>query len=294
MRKAKILAVDDNMGNLIALTALLGTDYDVTTATSGEEALALIRASTNIDLILMDVQMPGMDGFECATRIKQTEHAREIPIIFVTAVYQDDPYVKRGYAVGGVDYFSKPFDPDLLKLKVGIYASVRQRAELLRERELRVRESEELLQAGRKSSAFLETVPVGVLIADVDGRIVQANEQIARIFRSSELTAHDDYGAILGWWDAEGRMIKEESGPLCRAIAGIAAHNVKLSVHALDGTPTTLVCSASPLLGRAGEIVGAVVVLQDLTAAKRVEQEIEDRLARLVTAGVQLEQAIEQ
>src|SRR4051812_30277906 len=113
MGKARILVVDDRRANLIALEAVLGADYEMLFAESGEEALAVMRSRQDVDLILMDVQMPDMDGFETAERIKQMDQVREIPIIFVTAIYTEDPFIRKGYQVGGIDYFSKPFDPEI-------------------------------------------------------------------------------------------------------------------------------------------------------------------------------------
>ena len=165
MKKPPVLAVDDTPGNLIALEAVLDRDFEVVPASSGAQALEILRKRPDIVVILMDVQMPIMDGYECAERIKQLPGCDDIPIVFITAVYREDPYVKRGYAVGGIDYFTKPFDPDLLRLKMGIYSSFRQKAAVLRERELRMVETEELLKAGRKLSAVLESLPVGILIA---------------------------------------------------------------------------------------------------------------------------------
>ena len=160
-RRARVLIVDDNPPNLLALAAVLESDYELAFANSGTEAIKLLEARADIDVILMDVHMPGLDGFETAARIKKMNDRAGIPIIFVTAVYQDDPFVKRGYEVGGIDYFSKPFDPEILKMKIAAYAAFRLKADLLRERELHIRESEELLRVGRKLSSMLESLPVG-------------------------------------------------------------------------------------------------------------------------------------
>src|SRR5688572_20501501 len=166
--KPTLLAVDDKRANLLAFEALLGEEYRVLFANSGAEALAMLeKQSATIDVVLLDVQMPGMDGFETAAAIKRIDGARDIPIIFVTAVYNEDPHVKLGYASGGIDYFSKPFDPDILRLKLRVYASFRQREAILRQRELHIRESEELLRVGRKLSSLLEGLTVGVLIAEI-------------------------------------------------------------------------------------------------------------------------------
>jgi two-component system, sporulation sensor kinase E len=144
--------VDDKRANLLALEAVLGTDYQVLFASSGEEAIALVRRRDDIDLVLMDVQMPELDGFETATRIKQMKDRQDIPIIFVTAIYTEDPWIRKGYEVGGIDYFSKPFDPEILKMKVAVYSAFHRKAHFLRERELHLRESEELLKVGRPAS----------------------------------------------------------------------------------------------------------------------------------------------
>jgi CheY-like chemotaxis protein len=207
--------------------AVLGADYELLFAESGEETLALIRARQDVDLILMDVQMPDMDGFETAERIKQMESAREIPIIFVTAIYTEDPFIRKGYEVGGMDYFSKPFDPEILKMKVAVYASFRQKAQFLRERHLR--ESEELLRVGRKLSSVLESLPVGVLIADADGRIGQATEEASRILNTADSSDGESYGEILGWWDSAGKLLKQ--GPLARALPeGVTWHSERLDI----------------------------------------------------------------
>src|SRR5258706_12024292 len=127
LTKSTLLIVDDKRANHLALAALLDEEYQLVFADSGEEALRVLRRQSDIDVIQQDIQMPGMDGVQTATAIKKIDADRDVPIIFVTAVYHEDPYVKRGYAVGGVDYFSKPFDPGILKLKLRIYASFRTR-----------------------------------------------------------------------------------------------------------------------------------------------------------------------
>jgi response regulator RpfG family c-di-GMP phosphodiesterase len=197
MKKPSILAVDDTPANLIALESVLDRDFELVTASSGSKALEILEQRSDIVVVLMDVQMPIMDGYETATRIKKIPACQDIPIVFITAVYHEDPHVKRGYEVGGVDYFSKPFDPELLRLKMGIYSSFRQKAAVLREREQHIRETEELLAAGRKLSALLESLPVGVLIADVDGRICQTNDEVSRICKATETINHDDYGELI-------------------------------------------------------------------------------------------------
>lgn len=288
--KPTILAVDDTPSNLVALEAVLEREFDLRCARSGQEAIAMLQRQPDVDVILMDLQMPIMDGFETASRIKKLPECQDIPIVFITAVYSEDPHVKRGYAAGGVDYFTKPFDPDLLRLKLGIYASFRQRSAVLKERERQIKETEELLQAGRKLSAVLESLPVGVLIADVDGRICQSNEEVSRICESVDLVENDAYGALLAWWDSSGQLIKDHGAPLSAALRGTTTHREVRQIQCLDGSRKAVMMSASPLFGADGKIVGAVIVLQDVSEPKRIEAELEDRITRLVSLGIELEQ----
>ena len=290
-RKANVLAVDDKPGNLLALTAVLEDEYNVVGVDSGPEAIAALERH-DIDVILLDVQMPGMDGFETATRIRNFEAWKDIPIIFITAVFNEDPHIKRGYEVGGMDYFSKPFDPDILKRKIAVYASFRLKSDLLKERERHIRESEELLRVGRKLSAVLESLPVGVLIADPAGVIGQTTEEVSRILKAVEPVESDAYGRIIGWWDESGRMLKDKNGPLARAIhRGESSHGERMSIRCLDGSEKTILASASPLRRRDGRIAGAVVLLQDFTDTAKIGEDLQERVARLVGAGIQVEEA---
>jgi CheY-like chemotaxis protein len=294
MRKPKVFIVDDKPANHLALAAVLEENHELRFASSGPEALEMLERSPDVDVILMDVHMPEMDGFECALRIKKTERMRDIPIIFVTAVYQDDPFVKRGYEVGGIDYFSKPFDPEILRMKVAAYAGLRQREQVVRERELHIRESEELLRVGRKLSALLESLPVGVLMADVDGRICQSTDMAQRILKADP-SDEDSYGALLGWWDSSGQMIKDENGPLARALrSGETTHSEPLPIRCLDGTTKTILASVSPLHGLDGRIVGAVILIRDVTEAKKIEEDLAQRVTKLIGLGVELEESTAQ
>lgn len=294
-RKANILAVDDKRANLIALEATLGEAYNLRLAHSGREAVELLAQNPDaVDLILMDVQMPEMDGFEAASKIKNLPGCDDIPIIFITAVFTEDPFVKRGYEAGGIDYFSKPFDPDILRMKIAVYASYKLHDELLKARERSVKESEELLRVGQKLSLLLEALPIGVLIADVEGRICQTTEAVTRILGTVAPTQDDAYGEILGWWDASGRMLKNHQGPLARAIHhGEASHSEPLRILSLDGSSKSILISASPLRGLDGRIVGAVVLVQDLTESKKmIAEELERRVTNLISLGVELEETV--
>jgi PAS domain S-box-containing protein len=291
IQKARVLVVDDNRANLLALEAVLEKDFDLVLAKSGAESIDIIQKRQDIAVILMDVQMPEMDGFQAATQIKKIPACKDIPIIFLTAVYREDPYVKKGYETGGIDYLTKPFDPDILRTKVAIYASHREKADLLKERERHIRESEELLRVGRKLSAVLESLPVGVMIADVEGRICEITEDVARVLGLTGPAEADAYGQILGWWDADGKAIKDAKGPLARALnRGERSHSEQVRIRCLDGSSKTILASASPLQQLDGAIVGAVVLIQDVTESKKIEEALEEQVNKLIALGVQLEE----
>ncbi|MBB6122172.1 response regulator [Nocardiopsis algeriensis] len=123
-QKANILLVDDRDENLIALeAALTSLDQNLVRASSGEEALKQLLG-TDFAVILLDVVMPGMDGFETAAHIKQREKTKDVPIIFLTAQEIDRHEVFRGYASRAVDFLLKPFDPWVLRSKVEVFVEL--------------------------------------------------------------------------------------------------------------------------------------------------------------------------
>ena len=131
---AKILIVDDKESNLLALENVLKSlKVGIVRASSGDEAL---RASLNHEfaLAILDVQMPAMDGYELAGLLRSDPHTRHVPIIFLSAVYFDDPYVFKGYSSGAVDFITKPFNPEILLSKVKVFLELdAQRAEIVRQ-----------------------------------------------------------------------------------------------------------------------------------------------------------------
>jgi CheY-like chemotaxis protein len=120
----RVLAVDDRRENLLALQAILeGLPIEVVAVTNGEDALKQLLVK-DYALILLDARMPGMDGFETARHVKQRERTRHIPILFLTAADYDPHMAFRGYQAGAVDYITKPFDPWVLRSKVGVFVDL--------------------------------------------------------------------------------------------------------------------------------------------------------------------------
>lgn len=153
---AKVLLVDDRRENLLALAAVLEpTGVEIVQASSGKAALKALLAS-DFAVILLDVQMPEMDGFETATLIKQRERSRNIPIIFVTAINTDERFAFRGYQTGAVDYLAKPIDPDMLRSKVRVFIDLHQQAKHIALQAERLRAAEQREAERRREAAVLE------------------------------------------------------------------------------------------------------------------------------------------
>lgn len=126
--KVNVLLVDDHPENLLALEAILDSlGQNLVRATSGAEALRNLL-NQDFAVILLDVQMPDMDGFETAALIRQRERSRHTPIIFVTAFNTSDNMVFRGYSLGAVDYLFKPIEPEILKSKVAAFIDLFQKS----------------------------------------------------------------------------------------------------------------------------------------------------------------------
>jgi CheY-like chemotaxis protein len=127
----KILIVDDREENLLALEAILGgLGHELLRATSGPQALKHLLVE-DVSLILLDVQMPEMDGYETAAHIKSRPRTQDIPIIFLTAIDREAHQAYRGYAAGAVDFLAKPFDPWVLRAKVEVFVGLQQERQRL-------------------------------------------------------------------------------------------------------------------------------------------------------------------
>src|SRR6476469_2425624 len=124
----KILAVDDREDNLFSIETILDQEnYTIVKANSGRAALKILLQQHDFTLILMDVQMPDMNGFETAALIYEREKLRHIPIIFITAHNAGDEKMYEGYKMGGVDFIYKPVNAELLKYKVSVFAELYQK-----------------------------------------------------------------------------------------------------------------------------------------------------------------------
>src|SRR5918993_4806737 len=136
----KILLVDDREDNLLSIEAILSpSGYKFYKASSGTEALKILLDETDFAIILMDVKMPILNGFETASLIYEREKLKHIPIIFITAHNQDEEFMFKGYKMGAVDFIYKPINPELLRFKVSVFAELYRKNHqlMLHERELK-------------------------------------------------------------------------------------------------------------------------------------------------------------
>jgi PAS domain S-box-containing protein len=277
-----LLVVDDRQENLLAIESVLtSADYRLVLASSGDEALKHLL-ERDFAVILLDVLMPGMDGFELATLIKQRERSRYTPIVFLTAASVDLDHIYRGYSVGAVDYLTKPIDADVLRAKVAIFVALyrkdlrlREQAEALRLAERREREHE--LAALRMASDqryrnLAEAIPDIVWTARRDGAITYFNR---RWFEYTGQTLGDAEGS--GWMsavhvdDAERCLKKWREG-----LATDEVFQLECRLRARDGvTFRWHLCRAVPELDGGGRVVGWLGTYTDLDDFKRARDAAE-------------------
>lgn len=183
-----VLIVDDRPANLIALEAILEPlKVDLVRANSGEDALRALLMQ-EFALILLDVQMPGLDGFRVASIIRERKRTRYVPIIFLTALSREAQHIFRGYEEGAVDYLVKPFDPHILRTKVRVFIDLWLKTALVEQKERQLREKELEAQAReseRRYRTLVDSMPVAVCVADARGDIHYAN-LVAREFSGQE------------------------------------------------------------------------------------------------------------
>jgi PAS domain S-box-containing protein len=185
--KINILVVDDRPENLLALRSILSTpEQNVVSADSGAEALkALLRH--DFAVILLDVIMPGMDGFETARLIRQRERSLHVPIIFLTANVTDINLIYRAYSIGAVDYLVKPVDADVVRAKVAVFVDLFRKGEQIRRQEEQLREAERqrsaaaLEESEAQYQATFQAAPIGIGQLGVDSRWLRVNQRLCEI-----------------------------------------------------------------------------------------------------------------
>jgi PAS domain S-box-containing protein len=257
-----ILLVDDQPENLRTLEAVLEPlGYPLRTASSGHGALRMLLEQ-DFAMILLDVRMPGLDGFETAQLVKERTRTRDIPIVFLTAARDEVSEIARGYGVGAVDYVLKPFDPDLLRSKVAVFAELEASRRALKR-------SEALL-----SGAF-EAAPIGKTVLDADGRIIRSNPAFARLV-GREPAELNGVAVVELCELADRSALLATLGEVRRAHAGYAEPeqpSVDLRLLSSAGSEVWVGMVASAI--EATELADPLLLAQwvDLTVRRRAEQD---------------------
>jgi PAS domain S-box-containing protein len=261
-RDAGVLLVDDQPENLLALEAVLKPlGLRTVRATSGEEALRKLLHD-DFAVILLDVQMPGMDGFETAEMIKMRERTQHIPIIFLTAIDKERQQVFRGYSVGAVDYLFKPFDPNVLRSKVGVFVD-------LHEKNVALTESEE-----RFRTAFANA-PIGIGLMDADGRFLDVNRSLCGLlgYTTAQLVGKTP------WELCHSRERGDEQKGFKRIVSGEATgHQAERRLRHKDGHFVFGLVSLSLAHDAEGNPRGGIWQVADITERRRAEDERAQRM----------------
>lgn len=283
--RARVLIVDDDERNLLALSEVLEPLAEVVTAPSGRLALRELLKE-DFAVILLDVFMPEMDGYETAALVRQRSQTARIPIIFLSAVNKETEHLMRGYAMGAVDYVFKPVDPVVLRSKVAVFVDLfvlrqqiadQARAEQeLREAKLRA-ETERLtvereLQRTRlRQAAILEALPLALYEASFDH-----NERLNRSFVGGDLEqiAGSDAVALhageLRWCD---RIVGADADALEQRLANSREATVTSHYRwaRSDGSVIHVIDQCVKAAGTAGAWVGTLI---DVTAQRELEQQL--------------------
>ncbi|NWF59350.1 MAG: response regulator [Fischerella sp.] len=285
--KVNVLLVDDHPENLLALEAILGSlGQNLVRATSGAEALRHLL-NQDFAVILLDVQMPDMDGFETAALIRQRERSRHTPIIFITAFSTNDNMVFRGYSLGAVDYLFKPIEAEILKSKVAAFIDLFQKsAEVKRQAAQLAAMNAELKKREEMFRSLSACSPVGIFLTDMHGRCTYTNPCYQAIFGLSPEESLDE-----GWTQ---RIHDEDQQRVIANWYAAAAqgqeYKGEFRIITPEGIERWIHVSTSPMRSEESKVIGFAGTSEDITERKKAEEE-HIKLIREQTARKEAETA---
>ncbi|HEY9633106.1 MAG TPA: response regulator [Coleofasciculaceae cyanobacterium] len=267
--KVNVLLVDDHPENILALEAILDhLDQNLVKAHSGAEALRCLL-NQDFAVILLDVQMPGMDGFETATLIRNRPRSQHTPIIFLTAFSTSDTLRFRGYSLGAVDYLFKPVEAEILTSKVSVFVDLFKKTEEVKRQATQLAAiNAELKESEERFRSLSASSPVGIFLTNVEGLCTYTNPRFQAIcgLRFEESLGNgwlqsihpDDRELVLADWSAWALAKREYSNEFrVQTPQGIVRH-----VH----------IRTSPMLSAQGELMAHVGTLEDITQRKQAEE----------------------
>jgi len=271
----RVMIVDDNEHNLYSLNALIVRymDVDVIQASSGQAALDLALENPRIDLIVLDIQMPEMDGFQTASMLKVRQKTRDIPIIFLTAAYKTDEFQKKGYEVGAADYLLKPIDDNQLINKISTYLRlIEKERELNRRLEAQVAErTRELQLAKNYLESVIDNMGEALLLLEPSGMIKAANPVACRMLDYHET---DLVGMSIGDVFEEGEQEQANAfmGTWLEALIRTGTiSSIEACFIARDGRRVPILFSRTAILDEGGDITDIICIAKDMTGYERVD-----------------------
>jgi len=276
----KLLIVDDHEHNLFTLRTLIRQHLDVNLleASSGQEALDITLREPDIDVIILDVQMPELDGFQTASMLKMRKKTRDIPIIFLTAAFKSEEFQQRGYQIGAVDYLLKPIDDNLLINKISSYFRLieKERAmNVVLERKVAERTAE-LQQAKQYLENILTYMGEALLVLNPKGEITQVNPAACRMLAY-------DQEALIGL--SIGDVFEEEGDEAAGAFLGTwlealirtgALSKIEARFITQEGRRIPILFSRTAIKDPAGAITHIICIAKDMSGYRRVEDDEED------------------
>ena len=273
----KLLAVDDNEHNLFTLRALVQQhmDVEILEARGGAEALEIAQAQPDIDLIILDVQMPEVDGFETAQMLKLRKKTRDIPIIFLTAAFKTEEFQRKGYDVGAVDYLLKPIDDNQFLNKISTYFRLiekeRQLNQILEEKV--AQRTAELDQAKRYLENILGHMGEALLLLSPEGVIREVNPA------ASEMLGYPR-AELIGM--SIGDVFEEEGVEQAGAFMGTwlealirtgALRDIDAALISKRGERIPILFSRTALLNADGEIADIICIAKNMRGYRKVSEQ---------------------
>ena len=278
-RDFRLLAVDDRPSNLFTLRSLIQQhmDVEVLEATSGQQAIDIALQHGDIDLILLDVQMPDLDGFQTASMLKIRRKTRDIPIIFLTAAFKSEEFQQKGYAVGAVDYLTKPIDDNQLINKISTYFRlIEKERDLNRALEQQVAaRTEELRATNQYLQGIIANMGEALLVLEPGGAIKWVNPATCRMLGYSE-------DELIGM--PIGDVFEESEQDQARAFFGTwlealirtgSLSRIEARFIASDGRRVPILFSRTAMSDPQGAITDILCIAKDMTGY-RPEQENSD------------------
>jgi len=265
----RLLAVDDSPGNLFTLRSLIQQhmDVEVLEASSGQQAIDIALQRGDIDLILLDVQMPDLDGFQTASMLKIRRKTRDIPIIFLTAAFKSEEFQQKGYAVGAVDYLTKPIDDNQLINKISTYFRlIEKERDLNRMLEQQVAaRTEELRAANQYLQGIIANMGEALLVLEPTGAIKWVNPATCRMLGYSE-------DALIGmpigdvFEESEQNQAEAFFGTWLEALIRTGSlSRIEARFIASDGRRVPILFSRTAMTDAHGAITDILCIAKDMT-----------------------------